>query len=609
MPKFILIDHSLKGVGGHHYEYASHILCAAEDAGFQIALATHRKFQPGDGFSDRWRILPTFRYSTYSNYTIYHSCSSSRSKSHETHDSASTSHSAANERWPARLQRKAKEHLFHSARRRRISSFARSLKEVFDRLGIEEGDQVFIPTLSELDFVGLADFLSQHPSSRRAQWHLQFHYNFFAGREPDYPGQTQQFDATREIFRTAINSAAGHRLHFYNTTQQLAVQYNRLGVARFHGLPYPINPALYQETSHQETSHQETACERDPDASLRVTCVGAIRKEKGYDQLHNLLHDLWDDYFATGRTRLVVQSNKRKFVLPLPADSRANDATIAGDNRPLPVEYAPHPLDMDQYVDLIRQADIGLLLYDSERYYVRCSGVLVEMLSVGVPVIATAGCWMAEQIAEPIFQHIDRLAESLPEISRLAIDAIVIPDEESPQHGQALESMRDVPTDATDLIVRWQWEFPTEHGTYVGLTIEQFDAEGQLLDAPLAIVGHRDGPRAATALFHLNSSATGIRIGWRNAYHDGPIHLADVSLHFMTAAELALGSCPAGAVGLIAADASQVGSLVRDLVTHWPHYRKTAQDFSPAWIEYHNPHRIVSELLEQAGLLNRPAVA
>jgi hypothetical protein len=48
------------------------------------------------------------------------------------------------------------------------------------------------------------------------------------------------------------------------------------------------------------------------------------------------------------------------------------------------------------------------LLYDADQYYARCSGVMVEMLKAGVPVIVPAACWMAEQIAEPIFRHRDQ---------------------------------------------------------------------------------------------------------------------------------------------------------------------------------------------------------
>ena len=42
MSKFVLIDHSLKQIGGHHYEYAIHILTAAHEAGYEPVLAVYR---------------------------------------------------------------------------------------------------------------------------------------------------------------------------------------------------------------------------------------------------------------------------------------------------------------------------------------------------------------------------------------------------------------------------------------------------------------------------------------------------------------------------------------------------------------------------------------
>ncbi len=46
MAKFIMLDHSLYGVLGHHYSYALNVLRAAEARGDEIVLATHVKFRP-----------------------------------------------------------------------------------------------------------------------------------------------------------------------------------------------------------------------------------------------------------------------------------------------------------------------------------------------------------------------------------------------------------------------------------------------------------------------------------------------------------------------------------------------------------------------------------
>ena len=64
MPQFVLIDHSLRSVGGHHYEYAVHVLREAETAGFEIVLATHRRFQDHSHLPATWQVLPVFPYHT-----------------------------------------------------------------------------------------------------------------------------------------------------------------------------------------------------------------------------------------------------------------------------------------------------------------------------------------------------------------------------------------------------------------------------------------------------------------------------------------------------------------------------------------------------------------
>jgi len=59
MPKFILIDQSIKDLGGHHYEYAVRVLKAAERLGYEPVLATNRSCEGVD--SARWTTVPTYR--------------------------------------------------------------------------------------------------------------------------------------------------------------------------------------------------------------------------------------------------------------------------------------------------------------------------------------------------------------------------------------------------------------------------------------------------------------------------------------------------------------------------------------------------------------------
>ena len=60
-PKFILIDHSLIGSGGHYMEYDRRVLIAAADLGFQCALLTSKKAVREDlAKYINGRLLPAF---------------------------------------------------------------------------------------------------------------------------------------------------------------------------------------------------------------------------------------------------------------------------------------------------------------------------------------------------------------------------------------------------------------------------------------------------------------------------------------------------------------------------------------------------------------------
>lgn len=70
MPRFVLIDHSLKDLGGHHFEYAVHLLRTAEAAGFEPVLATDRGFEGRHRLPAHWQVFPLFRYSSYLKYSV-----------------------------------------------------------------------------------------------------------------------------------------------------------------------------------------------------------------------------------------------------------------------------------------------------------------------------------------------------------------------------------------------------------------------------------------------------------------------------------------------------------------------------------------------------------
>src|SRR5687767_9838922 len=183
--KFILIEQSLRDVGGHYFEYAREILYAAEAAGYEPVLATHRDFRGADHLPSRWRVLLLFPFtsdkihripSAYS-FGLWRQIVASRGNLPAI---AARVADAVSDRCKA-----AVSGLRWWRRTTRTGGFAAACESLFRECPLAPGDQVLCSTMSDMDLLGLVRFLRSDPTSARANWHLQFHFSVFCGRDPD----------------------------------------------------------------------------------------------------------------------------------------------------------------------------------------------------------------------------------------------------------------------------------------------------------------------------------------------------------------------------------------------------------------------------------------
>jgi hypothetical protein len=284
---------------------------------------------------------------------------------------------------------------------------------------------------------------------------------------------------------------------------------------------------------------------------------------------------LWDPHLRTGRVQLVVQTRPGKVRLALPP---VHDGVR-------PIVYAPVGLPRESYVDLVRQADVGLLLYDAERYYTRCSGVLLEMLCTGVSVIVPAGSWLAEQIAEPIQLHRDGLAETsgpqLPVAGRTSFGS------------RPARFDVEIPPNTRGLLVSCTASEPLGPGVYVRLDARQLDERGGPLGSCTEVLGPREPGRPMRALLRLTEGARRLDLGLRNAFGE-----ASVALEHVVATPLPQSSdVPAGAIGCIAAEPAAAPALVREVIEHHEHYRRTCASFAPTFRARHDAADVLRLLL------------
>ncbi len=380
MSKFVLIDHSLVQPGGHHFEYAEHAFRAAHAAGHQVVVAAHRNFKKPATWESGWESHPIFPHTLYDELGAHGSENSVESAP----DLENSLHNRSHLSWLARWRTRTERLLV----KRQTVGFRRALRQLFSDVSLSRGDHVFLPTASISDFFCLAEYLHGSSETQKAKWHLQFHYGPAVESGPAW-------ECLQANFARAQRLTDGHELNLFTTTTGLSDRYRRLGVARCEMLPHHVNPFFTPDVY------------RSGSTPLRVLCAGCPRQEKGYQHLSRIAIDLWQDYFATGRAQLCLQAKPSWFGSNRPrwkaqwgiGEATANATSFQPVGESVgPIACSRFPLPAHEYVKMIRTADIGLFLYDTASYRHRCSGVFVEMLAAGVPVIVPANCWMAEQV-------------------------------------------------------------------------------------------------------------------------------------------------------------------------------------------------------------------
>ncbi len=598
MPRFILIDHSLCRVGGHEYDYAVNVVRSAEASGYAVALGVNRRFRDRSGLPERWPVYPVFPHTAHTKHCVSmggHDHLPAALNGGRLPLATDTPGVQPSGKSPSARTGVFAEFRRRFSRRHRIRGFAQACKRVFEKIGLSAGDQVFLATFTEFDLLGLTTYLIAHPESRLADWHLQFHFDLFEGCRKDEENRRERMAVVRRQFRYALDLLTNHRTYLYTTTDDLAAQYDELGVGSFGGLPYPVNPALQL---------------RAPSLGnvLRVTCAGGMRREKGIRQLGSILKSLRSESYFDSKIEIAAQITRLKL-----QRIGVSDISRNRDRADVRVLCLPYPLEIDSYHELIRQTDIGLFLYDKHRYHVRCSGILQEMLAAGKPVIVPAGCWLAGQVAEPIARHVERLRSSLPSVGLIRHDdiswtvarratgtghdkepGVLTAGDPTFTDTELAATELAVPGSATELVMAFRRAGTIEAGTYVGMRTEQFDRDGILVDRFESVVGCRSGNRSVPTLLHLDPRTARVAVRLYNPYQRDRLAVTDFEVEFLDSQQV--GGCPAGRVGLIAAGYAQVPRLLREMVERYDHYRESAERFSHVWLQTHDPARTIDIL-------------
>ena len=659
MKRFILIDQSISTIGGHHVEYARRVLDAAAEQGYQPLLVTNRKLQGIGDFP--CQAVPVYRYKfwtssqdsrlvrllqfikeTYQGFKtrliLKFGYSDAGVMWLSRHHLADVLHKTPEIGWREfllgivvylggavlRMMQVVKQAIpfkpylcgvWHAvvrliqhllaplllpfklpkwlklklADQRKMSSFLADTRKLFQRIGIMPDDIVFIPTIGESELMGLANYLEDYPSAGKLSWHLLFRRNLFTGRDPDYAGQEEDLRRTMQVFRQVQALPCSKAIHFYTDTEQLTRQYNWLGIQPFMTLPVPVDSAYIQEK--QSSGHP-----------LRVAYAGDARAEKGYHLLPHLVQDTWLTHGKMGKVVFEFQSNYNvRDGEPEAVVGRTQLLTYPSELVTLHTEA----LNQEAYRQLIQRADVILIPYTSETYYGRSSGVLVEALTAGIPVIVPAGTWMALQLNEANAKHVASKLENNPAVMTYRFNdlpwAYTVDEKRwvTARNGispsipyPGISSQLDVPAHMHHLAIQLQ-QVSEQAGCFVQMTLEQLDARRYMIGEEAAILG---GDGHSAVLMRLSEGCRRILLTISNAYRYAPAVFTEMKLSLLQLD----ADTPLSAVGCIFADEADISRKLVEVLDHHAHYLAGASAMSHEVAAYHTPNRLVEDIIATA---------
>ncbi|MEA5533088.1 glycosyltransferase [Crocosphaera sp. XPORK-15E] len=206
-------------------------------------------------------------------------------------------------------------------------------------------------------------------------------------------------------------------IQFYTDTIDLVQRHNTLSKVIFSQIPIPFRQEKLKESTEKLSLNRP----------INVVYLGDARPEKGYHYLPDIVQYLWKDYIQPGQIKLTIQSN---FSIE-GGEGLIPQARLELERYPQQkVTLIKEAMSADDYYQLLGEADLLILPYDPHSYHVRTSGVLTEALAAGKPVVVPSNSWLAKQVdlsrasiyekPEKIAQEVIRIIENLPQFSGAA---------------------------------------------------------------------------------------------------------------------------------------------------------------------------------------------
>ncbi len=676
MSKFVLIDPSIAWRGGHYLEYAKRVLHAAGQLGFAPILATNQAFDAGDVREWSYPVDRVFRFDIWGHdpSRIENSIAPptapekvalrrvfSRSglawsianadrdmleyiretglpskllkltlrlseicqgvnaevEALKTGDRMTTpleEAMATRQVVSAILQREAtrasefaatpstvRDQLLEASRATHLAeSFRHSLASLMQRHRLGKADVIFMPTMSWTDLRGLSSLLATVSPEACPLFVPLFRRNIFQSYPVEYTDFGYAVHKYRHLFASLREDLAS-RIRICTDTEPLTEQYREVSPHAVTTLPIPCPTSPIRQRR------------RAAGAPLCLAYLGDARSEKGFDVLPLIATATMDEPLR-GHIRLLSQ-----YYFP----SRFDDARMMRAGELLRL-HAPHraeliegALDSTAYAELIDRADAMLIAYDRSNYAARSSGIFIEALCAGVPVITTAGTWMSgvidkltveyhtaairpqeiledfagESIEWRAYQH--HSGEDLPEPGLTSNEVVVQPGRtiyfraNAPQHGASHVWLTFAST-------------PEARGQHIAVTASIRGLYDCVLEERTVVLGGSSSDQFSLVL-PTPRGTKWVWIGFSTPFTDRPQPRQDIRLRWLRR-ESPIARCAAGVTTLTLSGAPHSDLLeaaIPELIRDFDEIARTAARVAPRFASEHQASTLVRRIVEE----------
>ena len=573
-PRFFICDSEIFCYGGHNVELACVIAEAAEQVGFDPVVLSSRDFQNMGDFQPSCAVRPTFRFRFMRKWSLG---VDGKSRTVRGFDGRITA-----KKLTARTGLQlAAERMTGDSPSAAVRSWANDFTQWCDELRPTSADRILLSTGCDFVLLALVSALQNYSTSERLNVDVLFHLSLIDGREGE---SNSQQNPVLQAFKTQVEASlqalAAHEVRLYATTQELARQLNQaVGRDLWTAINYPIRMRA-DTTVNPEQEH----CNEINATPSRLLLAGNIRREKGRYQLAALINKIWRSHLEKGLWQLAFQLPVERWKRLLPRflwpqvaifRTRQDRELVLGDATP----------DAAAYHAWIHSANVGLFLYDGRRYYARCSGILLEMLAAGIPVIVPAGSWLSRQLRPAVDRHVD----SVWDVAEVECNVSSMTLVNSRDQTLELDFYGSVPVTAVVLSFP---ESPTfGDSILLSATFLNSTAATGTSGAEYSLEYRENGePRTIVS---IPRGTNRVRLRYRYAIH------VTTSIDLPTVRLINTAHAPAeSAVGLVATNHDQIPRLLDEFQAHREHYQATAKEFSERVSALHSPARFVNTLLD-----------